>query len=379
MSGRSLDELRPFLISANVRSRFSPQGLTVEDGVGGVGDLVLGEVTPEPGRPVTVLDQPLRAHSISLPTRVVAVLGTRLSSTHVNAGIPEGGLEVREGSEAHWIAGESGLVGRLFFEANPHTPFKAETSVRFRCIGLLKDPKGRTVNIESLAVLPTSTELRTPLFLVSATAAEAGKTVLSVKIIRHLTGQGLRVAAVKVTGTGGTMDSSEHRRAGAYFASDQVDAGLITTYCDAGLFRERILRTFLWAQDQDPDLIVAELGGDLTFANNPTFLRMPEVRENLRGMVVISNDPLSLYGVARYLEEELEISPRLVRHFSSPFRNPAGMKARASVLGVDQILDTGDPGEIRLAVEGLLGPAARGECRGAGGEPPAGPGNPGAV
>jgi hypothetical protein len=348
---KELEAFEPYLISANVRNRFSPEGLLVEEGVGQVGDLVLGEVRPAPDRPITVFDQNLAAHRIASPTRVLAILGTRLSTTHVNAGIPPGGLDVLSGSEARWIAGESGLVGLLFHEADPDTPFQAETSVAFRCDGLVVQRSGAPVNVRSLAVRPESTDLATPLLLISATAAETGKTVLTGKVIRQLVNSGRRVAAVKVTGTGGTMDSQRHREAGAFPAADQVDGGLITTYCPAETFRERIILPFLYAQDHEPDLIVGELGGDLTFANNPTFLRMPEVRRNLGGMMVISSDPLSCYGVARYLTEALEIGPELVRHFTSPFRNPWGMKARASVMGVEEVYDPNSSEDIERALD----------------------------
>jgi hypothetical protein len=246
-------------------------------------------------------------------------------------------------------------VGRLFFEADPNTPLHPETSEGFRCLGLLTSAEGEHVNIESLAVSPTSTELRTPLLLLGSTVAEAGKTTLAMAIIRYLSDGGRKVATVKVTGTGGTKDPQKHREAGAFPAVDQVDAGLITTYCPPEMFRGRILKSFLYAQDHEPDIILAELGGDLTFANNPTFLRMPEIVSNSVGMIVVSGDPLSCYGVARYLTEELGLAPESVRHFSSPFRNPAGMKARAEVMGVDEVFNPNSPAEVGAAVEGLLG------------------------
>ncbi len=351
---RPLRDFAPFLISANVRDRFCPDGLLVSPGIGRVGDLVLGSVVPLAGEPVTVFDQELTAHTLDQPTRVVAILGTRRSTTHVNAGIPDGGLEISPDAAAHWIAGESGLVGRLVMEPNPDSPYGAERSVKFRGEGLLTDSEGRVVNIASLAVEPSSATLTTPLLFVAATAAEAGKTTLTGRVIRYLVEEGKRVAAVKGTGTGGTMDSQKHREAGACVAVDQVDAGLITTYGPPDEFRERIFSSFLFAQDHEPDIILGELGGDLTFANNPTLLLMPEIRKNLRGVIVISNDPLSCYGVNLFLTNEVHWPPQKVRHFTSPFRNVAGMKARASAMGVSQILDPNDEGEIQTAVRDLL-------------------------
>jgi len=98
--------------------------------------------------------------------------------------------------------------------------------------------------------------------------------------------------------------------------------------------------------------------GDLTFANNPTLLLMPEIRGNWMGMIVVSGDPLSCYGVARYLSEELGVPSESVRHFSSPFWNPAGMKARAEVMGVEDISDPKSPSEIEAVLRSLLGDRA---------------------
>jgi hypothetical protein len=269
------------------------------------------------------------------------------------------------GSNAHWLSGESGMVGQLFFEATPSQRMAAETSVGFRCDGLLKDASSRNVNIESLGVTPRASTLDTPILCVAATAAEAGKTVLAGKIIRYLVSKGCHVAAVKVTGTGGTMDSQAHREAGAFFTADQVDAGLITTYTNPDRFRTLIIKSFLHAQDQGPDLILAELGGDIIFANNPTFLGMPEIRRNLQGLIVISGDSLSCYGVVRYLEGELEIPTSLIHHFSSPFRNFAGMRERLEAMGIDEVHDPNDPGQIEDVVSALQANSKKGN----GGEP----------
>ncbi|NIW36439.1 MAG: hypothetical protein GWN32_07830, partial [Gemmatimonadetes bacterium] len=209
-----MTEFVPYLISANVRSRFNPGGLSVAEGTGLAGDLVLGEVCPRAGEPITVLDQELAAHLVGSPTRVVAPLGTRESSTHVNGGLPEGGLDVAFGREAHWLAGESGLVGLLRAEGGPTKG--VETSVPFRCIGLVQHAGRRNANIDDWAIVPETLRLSVPLICVGATSAEAGKTVLAQKVIRALVSQGLRTAAVKVTGTGGAVDSSMHREAGAH-------------------------------------------------------------------------------------------------------------------------------------------------------------------
>jgi len=351
---RSLESFEPFVTAANVRSRFDPRGLVVGDGVGHQGDLVLGEILPSPAEAVTVFDQTLASHEVATPTRVLAPLGVRESSTHVNGGLPEGGLDVFEGQEAVWLAGESGLVGLLFAEGRPTDGLGVETSVRFRCTGLLQRPGGGNVNVSDYAVEARATRLTVPMICVGATSAEAGKTVLTEKVIREVVARGLRTAAIKTTGTGGTIDSSHHRNAGAHIVLDQVDGGQITTYTEPTLFRERITPVYRCAQDQGAEVIVAELGGDVVWANNPTFLTMPEMVENIRMLMVINNDAFSCAGVARYLEHGLGFPMGRVRLFSSPFRNHFGQVKRMPALGIGRLYDPNSPEDVAALVSEAL-------------------------
>ncbi len=352
--GRLLDTFRPFVTSANVRTRFDSEGLVVGSGTGHQGDLVLGEVQADPERPVTVFDQHLGVHSLSTPTRVLAPLGTRESSTHVNGGLPEGGLDVFDGRDACWLAGESGLVGLLFAEGRPIGGSGVETSTPFRLTGLVQRADGTPVNVADYAVTTNSPRLTIPVICVGATSSEAGKTVLTQKVIRAAVAAGARVGAIKTTGTGGTIDSSHHRAAGADIVLDQVDGGQITTYGPPGPFRERITPVFRHAQELGADAIVAELGGDLVWANNPTFLTMPEMVACIRSLFVIGNDALACAGAVAYLENPLEFPTDRVRLFSSPFRNHFGQVKRMPVLGLGDLYDPNDPDAVsRLVAEAL--------------------------
>ena len=127
---------------------------------------------------------------------------------------------------------------------------------------------------------PESGSVSTPIVLVAATSSESGKTVLSGKLIRRLSDAGLRVGALKVTGTGGVLDSLHHERSGAVAVLDSVDAGLISTYCDADKFRQQIPLIFRQIESFDVDVIVAELGGDILSANNPEVFRIEELMDN---------------------------------------------------------------------------------------------------
>ena len=347
---RPLDSLRPFLVAANARGVLDVSRYSVGPGLGQVGDLVLGRVAPTLGRQVVILDRDRAAHTITKPQRVLAVLGPRDSSTHVCAVIPPGGLGVYEGVAAYWVAGESGIVGCLEREPPADSIHSAETAADFRCDGLVLDPDGRPVNIREFAVEPRDGRVSTQIVLVAATSSESGKTVLAGNVIRRLSEAGIRVGAIKVTGTGGVLDSLHHARSGAAAVLDNVDAGLITTHGDADEFRQRIPLIFRQMQSLGVDLIVAELGGDIVSANNPEIFRIEELMDNTILLLVISNDALAAAGVNAVNDVRLGFSRARMRHFSSPFRNHAGMSRRMASVGISDCYDPRSPDDlVRIA------------------------------
>jgi len=338
----------------------------VGPGSGKAGDLVLGWVTPGPGQQIVVLDQSRVDHTIAEPQRVLAVLGPRDSSTHVCAVIPSGGLEVEDGTAIHWVAGESGIVGRVERRPPADSIYAAESAVDFRCDGLVLDPDGRPVNIREFAVEPPYVSVATPIVLVAATSSESGKTVLAGEVIRRLSDAGIRVGAVKVTGTGGVLDSLHHERSGAAAVLDHVDAGLITTHGDADEFRQRIPLIFRQMQRVGVDLIVAELGGDLLSANNPEVFRIEELMDSAKLLLVISNDALAAAGVNAVNEARLGFSPARMRHFSSPFRNHAGISRRMAAAGIAACYDPRSPDDLTRICDEITQDLAPGLLYGSG-------------
>ncbi len=359
--GRPIESLRPFLIAANVRREIDTSRYSVGAGIGQVGDLVIGEVHPRPGQELVILDQNRIAHTITRPQRTLAVLGLRDSSTHVCAKFPSGGLRLDEGTAVHWVAGESGIVGCLEREPPTNSIHAAESAVGFVCDGLVQDPRGRPVNIRDFAVNPTNAVVSTPIVMVAATSSESGKTVLTGELIRRLSDAGIRVGALKVTGTGGVLDSLHHERSGAVAVLDSVDAGLISTCCDSTEFRERIPLIFRQIETSNVDVILAELGGDLLSANNPEVFHIEELMDKTLLLLVISNDALAATGVAAFNESRLGFSVAEIRHFTSPFRNHAGMGRRMALAGIPSCYDPRSPEDLaRIAGEIIDGLAANG-------------------
>lgn len=351
MTGPSLAAYEPWLAAANVRGRLDPAKIRVVSGRGGPGDLVLGRAEPPPGARLTVVDSERNAHRLDDARHLVAVLGPRDSSTHVCATLPPAGLEVHAGTRAHWVAGESGIVGCLERAPAPSAVHQPEGAVPFRCAGLLADADG-IVNIRHFSVRPQLARLTVPVVLVGATSSEAGKTVLAGELIGRLTLDGWRVAAIKPTGTGGILDSMHHARCGAMATFDQVDAGLITTHGAAGEVRTRIPLLFRRAEECGADVIVVELGGDLISANNPVIFDLPELVDRALLMLVIANDALAACGVVAVNQARLRFPRERIRFLSSPFRNHAGMVRRMATVGIAPVFDPSSAADLdRLAGE----------------------------
>ena len=211
--------------------------------------------------------------------------------------------------------------------------------VDFLCDGLILDFQRRPVNIREFAVKPRSGSVSTPIVLIAATSSESGKTVLAGNLIQRLSDAGVRVGALKVTGTGGVLDSLHHQKSGAVAVLDSVDAGLITTNCDVEEFRQKIPLIFRQIESFGADVIVAELGGDLLCANNPEIFRIEELMDSTLLLLVISNDALAAAGVNAVNEARLGFSKNRMQHFTSPFRNHAGMARRMALVGIPDCRD----------------------------------------
>jgi L-tryptophan--pyruvate aminotransferase len=330
-----------FVTAANVRVPWRELGepLTFAPGVGQQGDLVLGELHASPARPARVYTQTGTTHELTAPARVLAVLGNRESSTHVNGGVPPEGLPIAAGgAEMAWLAGESGLAGRVFAETSGANP-GAEQPLPFRALGLVCRG-GVPLNVAALHRAPAGTALRVPVIGVAATSAEAGKTTLCEKLIRALSERGRKVGAVKATGTGGTVDSRRHRAAGAIIATDQVDGGLISTYVPEALFRAHALNPLLLAQQAGAEVLVVELGGDIPSANNPALLQLLEEAGALRHLLVLCNDSLAALGAWTWLRASVPgLDAGRLSLVASPFRNVRGFEQRAARMGLPPPLD----------------------------------------
>jgi hypothetical protein len=331
-----ISDYAPYIQTANIRGKLEGYSITIGEGIGKEGDIVLTQMLSNQ-ESQEVIDYEHKVLLLQSPSKILGVLGNRESSTHVNGGITKEGILIKKNSAIDWIGGKSGIIGRTYREGEKNKFLEVENSCNLMAIGLLQKD-GENLNINEFAIKVKATKLSTPIIFIAATSAEAGKTVLTCKIIEILAGKGKKVAAIKTTGSGGVMDCIQYRKAGAAIVLDQVDCGLITTYTGVDKFKKYIINAYLYAQERKADVIVAEMGGDLIWANNPTLLTMDQIIKNLKGLLVINNDALSLLGTQHFINNHLNGNLPLY-YFASPFRNFFGMEKRVSKIAQTPLYD----------------------------------------
>lgn len=99
------------------------------------------------------------------------------------------------------------------------------------------------------------------------------------------------------------------RDAGAIPWLDFPDVGLATTYTSRERFTRGIYTLFNYINLGNPDIIVAEAGGDPIEANVPTFLRDQSIMRNVRAFIVVAGDVMGMMGTINYLKQFAPSTP----------------------------------------------------------------------
>ena len=148
--------------------------------------------------------------------------------------------------------------------------------------------------------------LKAPVVLIIGTSMDAGKTVSAVAIVRELTGMGLRVAGAKLTGVGRYRDILAMRRAGAFFITDFVEAGLPSTIAPVDEYEIALLHIRSSLAAQEPDVVVAEAGASpLEPYNGDAAVRL--LADNVQMTVLCASDPYAVVGVITAFNKEPDL------------------------------------------------------------------------
>lgn len=180
-----------------------------------------------------------------------------------------------------------------------HTDMAPPT--RLQAIGLLAGREGVPLDLRRFSVLnPFGLVDHPPVITVVGTSMNAGKSTTAASVIRGLTGAGLRVAGIKVTGTGAGGDPWMFRDSGAVVAADFTDGGYATT---AGVpvpeLAELSQILYHHVAAHELDAVVMEIADGILQTETSALLEYPLMRELIDGVVLAAADAAGArYGAA---------------------------------------------------------------------------------
>lgn len=279
-------------------------GLEVAQDIGKEGDLVVVEALSDFGSTTHVENQTGRDERIYRGDKFVGVLANRFSGTSESGEVPKEGIKLCDDTIVHLLS-TGGVIG-----INTGIPHRMrQEPFALRPLGVLH--KGdKSLNLTEICG-PWHESLRpsAPIILVCGTSAEVGKTTAAASLIRALRTEGRQTAGTKFAGTGRMRDILTLRDAGAFPWLDFPDVGLATTYTGSERFKKAIYTLFNNINAGNPDIIVAEAGGDPIEANIPTFLNDKEIMRYVRSIVIVAGDVMGMMGSVDYLRKYASTVP----------------------------------------------------------------------
>lgn len=288
-------------VSSNVRRPDVPWAeMKLISGIGREGNLVVVEALTSSGFRTDIENQHGKDERIYQGDKFVAVLANRHSGTSESGDIPPEGIDIsaHEGIVLDLLAAgaivgiKSGLPGKA-----------GQEPLKLKPLGLVAHDGKPLDLIELSGGHHESLGPSAPIIVVCGTSAEVGKTTTSTGLIRALREEGLQVAGTKFAGTGRMRDILSLRDAGARPWLDFPDVGLATTYTSPERFTKGTYTLFNYINAGNPDMIIAEAGGDPIEANIPTFLQDQALMRNVKAFVIVAGDVMGMMGTVPYIRK----------------------------------------------------------------------------
>lgn len=247
---------------------------------------------------------------------LIGVMGNRYATDAYEA-------EVDSIDHLHLLT-NAGMIGTI---RSKHSNQKRPTEVAF--LGYVADEQGHRLNLKQRFFQPTERQqpLSNIIFTVGS-GMNSGKTTTSVKLIKALLAQGLRVAACKLTGSISTNDHDEYIATGAHFVRDFSHYGFPSTYLCSDRELMALFNTMMCdAEAAQPEVTVVEIADGLLQRETRMLLESFTLRNQIAGIVLAAPCASSaLYGVEhlRSLNHNLigvsgviTNSPLFVREFAT--------------------------------------------------------------
>tara|TARA_R110002051_G_scaffold48299_6_gene95225 strand:- start:21316 stop:22401 length:1086 start_codon:yes stop_codon:yes gene_type:complete len=198
------------------------------------------------------------------------------------------------------LAAAGGVAGTV---RSRHSRTRQPT--RIEPIGLLCDAGGETWNLNRFRTpIPLQSQAFSPsVIAVTGAGMNSGKTTTASAMVHSLKKAGLRVAAIKLTGTGSGGDLWQFLDAGADHVYDFTNAGYVST-CGLGLPElTTIIQDLIALASTSHDVIIAEVADGLLQTETELLLKSEAFRQTVDAMVFAAGDAMAAaYGVARLSE-----------------------------------------------------------------------------
>jgi hypothetical protein len=174
---------------------------------------------------------------------------------------------------------------------------RVRPATRVLPLGCVADRAGATINLESYTLDAAPSPSTVPLIAVVGTSMNSGKTLATAKLSYGLRLAGLRVGAIKATGTGSFGDYHQYQDSGAHFVADFCDVGMATTYLTPiDRIKEGIWRLLSGAEDAGCDVVVMEIADGLLQKETGALLQDRKLRERLSALVFACGDAVAAHG-----------------------------------------------------------------------------------
>ncbi|MDO5528762.1 MAG: transposase [Paracoccus sp. (in: a-proteobacteria)] len=221
---------------------------------------------------------------------------------------------------------------------------------RITPVGLIGNAEGERVNVLDFRVDAPDHKPEIPAILSLGTSMNAGKTLAATSMVRGFKRAGLKVVALKITGTGAGGDMWIVRDAGADMSYDFTDGGYASTYLtEISDIIGLTYRLMNYAAKHGAQIAVIEIADGLHQLETAQLIRRPEIRDVAVGTLFNSYDAM---GAVQGVKELREAGHDILGLSGQLGRAPLGVREAEAASGLRVYL----PFELQ---NGALVPAVR--------------------
>ena len=182
-----------------------------------------------------------------------------------------------------------------------HGSMKPATGITI--LGALCRQNGGQINLADYGLANATQKQQVPIVAVCGTSMNAGKTHTVASMVRGFSRAGLKVAAIKATGTGAGGDLWHFLDSGAHVARDFTDAGFASTYrVPAAEIFGGIRKLVTDVEESGAEVIVLELADGLFQSETAELLGLDMFRSMLSGLVFAAADAMGAQAGVQALQ-----------------------------------------------------------------------------